>query len=162
MCFACERIAILRAVQPNNRQLALDAQQLADGFRTRAHHLPSHKPHWPVGNWTPPSSNKQTRQRRRTTRISRRNVSKLSNLYWFREIIDWIRIDRCRYQMKLIFIYFKLDVSNVTRHSRRIFFFCYFVYTLNWNNQNMSNVIWRMPFLLIYQSIFVLKPYKLV
>lgn len=42
------------------------------------------------------------------------------------------------------------------------FFFVYFVYTLNWNNQNMSNDIWRMPFLLIYQSIFVLKPYKLI
>lgn len=45
MCFACEQIAILRAVQPNNRQLTLDAQQLADVSRRLVHHLPSHKPH---------------------------------------------------------------------------------------------------------------------
>lgn len=47
VCFSCERIAILQAVRPNNKQLILDAQLLVGVFHTLVHRLLLHRLHWP-------------------------------------------------------------------------------------------------------------------
>lgn len=73
VCFSCERIAILQAARPNNKQLILDAQLLVGVFHTLVHRLLLHRLHWP--------ERKKNMKKNKEISLKMNNVAKVSNFH---------------------------------------------------------------------------------
>lgn len=73
VCFSCERIVILQAVQPNNKQLILDAQLLVGVFHTLVHRLLLHRLHWP--------EREKNMKKNKEISLKMNNVANVSNFH---------------------------------------------------------------------------------